>query len=273
MLNDKNLAGIVLYGGPNSVKNFNSPNLDNKIINLNIPILGICYGLQLICKKFKGKIGISKSREYGHSLIKIKNNSLLFKGVKKINQVWMSHGDHIEKQPNNFIVTSISNNKIISSIENKNKKIYGLQFHPEVYHSLEGKKIISNFINKICKIKKKFKINDYLSNKINELREEWGKLVLLYEKKDKEKLREGLNLNRLNFPLMMMMGFGSGMMIGNMLGMNHMMMGDFMAEVDYAYDMGYADGAGFGDGAMPAEGGDFSGDNGGYWDGAMEVGF
>jgi len=171
LLNYKKLAGIVLSGGPNSVKNFNSPNLDNKIINLNIPILGICYGLQLICKKFKGKIGISKSREYGHSLIKIKNNSLLFKGVKKINQVWMSHGDHIEKQPNNFIVTSISNNKIISSIENKNKKIYGLQFHPEVYHSLEGKKIISNFINKICKIKKKFKINDYLSNKINELRE------------------------------------------------------------------------------------------------------
>ena len=112
-----------------------------------------------------------------------------------------------------------------------------------------------------------------IEKKIDELKQEWDKLVLLYEKKDKEKLREGMNSNKMNFPIMMMMGFASGMMMGNMLGMNHMMMGDFMAEVDYAYDMGYADGAGFGDGAMPAEGGDFSGDNGGYWDGAMEVGF
>ncbi len=112
-----------------------------------------------------------------------------------------------------------------------------------------------------------------IEKKIDELRDEWDKLVLLYEKKDKEKLREGMNSNRMNFPLMMMMGFASGMMMGNMLGMNHMMMGDFMAEVDYAYDMGYADGAGFTDGAMPAEGGDFSGDSGGSWDGAMEVGF
>ena len=112
-----------------------------------------------------------------------------------------------------------------------------------------------------------------IEKKIGDLREEWDKLVVLYEKKDKEKLREGMNSNRMNFPLMMMMGFASGMMMGNMLGMNQMMMGDFMAEVDYAYDMGYADGAGFGDGAMPAESGDFGGDGGGFMDGGMGVGF
>ena len=112
-----------------------------------------------------------------------------------------------------------------------------------------------------------------IEKKIDELKDEWDKLVLLYEKKDKEKLREGMISNRMNFPLMMMMGLTSGMMMGSMLGMNHMMMGDFMAEVDYAYDMGYADGAGFGDGAMPAEGGDFGGDGGGFMDGGMAVGF
>ena len=112
-----------------------------------------------------------------------------------------------------------------------------------------------------------------IEKKIDQLQEEWDKLVLLYEKKDKEKLREGMISNRMNFPLMMMMGFASGMMMGNMLGMNHMMMGDFMADVDYAYDMGYADGAGVGDGALPAEGGDFGGDGGGFMDGGMAVGF
>ena len=82
----------------------------------------------------------------------------------------MSHGDHIEKEPKDFNITSLSNKRIISSIEDKKSKIYGLQFHPEVYHSLEGKKILSNFLLKICKITKKFKLDDFLNNKINELK-------------------------------------------------------------------------------------------------------
>jgi GMP synthase (glutamine-hydrolysing) len=158
ILNDKNLSGIILSGGPNSVKDKKSPKLDKKILELNIPILGICYGLQLLCNEFKCNIGQSNSREYGHSLITLQNKSTLFRGIKKNNQVWMSHGDHIEKVPKNFMITSLSNKGIISSIENKNKKIFGLQFHPEVYHSLEGKEIT-----------KKFKLEDYLSNKIKDL--------------------------------------------------------------------------------------------------------
>ena len=170
ILNNKSLLGVILSGGPNSVKDKKSPKLDKKILELNIPVLGICYGLQLLCKEFNGNIGQSNSREYGHSLIKLINQSNLFLGVKKINQVWMSHGDHIDKEPRDFIITSLSNNSVISSIENKKKKIYGLQFHPEVYHSLEGKKILSNFLIKICKIKKKFKLEDFLNNKINYLK-------------------------------------------------------------------------------------------------------
>ncbi len=168
-LTNKNLSGIILSGGPNSVKDKKSPKLDKKILSLKIPILGICYGLQLLCNEFRGKIGQSSSREYGHSLINHNKKSLLFKSVKKTSQVWMSHGDHIIKEPNGFVVTSFSNKNVISSIENKKKMIFGLQFHPEVYHSLDGKKILSNFLFNICKISTKFKLDDFLLNKISEL--------------------------------------------------------------------------------------------------------
>ena len=166
---NKNLSGIILSGGPNSVKDKKSPKLDKKILSLNIPILGICYGLQLLCNEFRGKIGQSSSREYGHSLINHNKKSDLFKGIKKTSQVWMSHGDHIKKEPNGFVVTSFSNKNVISSIEDKKKMIFGLQFHPEVYHSLDGKKILSNFLFNICKISTKFQLEDFLFNKINEL--------------------------------------------------------------------------------------------------------
>ena len=169
LLANKNLSGIILSGGPNSVKDKKSPKLDKKILSLKIPVLGICYGLQLLCNEFRGKIGQSSSREYGHSLINHNKKSELFKGIKKTSQVWMSHGDHIKKEPNGFVVTSFSNKNVISSIEDKKKMIFGLQFHPEVYHSLDGKKILSNFLFNICKISTKFKLEDFLFNKINEL--------------------------------------------------------------------------------------------------------
>ena len=157
----------------------------------------------------------------------------------------------------------VSSFKINSSFNKLMKRGY-LQNHPN------DSWVDRNF-NPTCVMSSKGKKE--IEKKIDELKQEWDKLVLLYEKKDKEKLREGMNSNKMNFPIMMMMGFASGMMMGNMLGMNHMMMGDFMAEVDYAYDMGYADGAGFGDGAMPAEGGDLAGDGGGFMDGGMMVGY
>ena len=169
ILKYNNLVGIILSGGPNSVKEKNSPKLSKRILELNIPILGICYGLQLICKQFNGIIGQSKLREYGHAEINLKKKSILFEGIKKINQVWMSHGDHVQKPPKNFVITSKTKNNVISSIENNQKKIFGLQFHPEVYHTKNGSKILSNFLNKICLIKKKFKIENFLSNKITDL--------------------------------------------------------------------------------------------------------
>ena len=118
-----------------------------------------------------------------------------------------------------------------------------------------------------------------IEKKIDEMKAEYDKLVLLYEKKDKKKLREGMDSNRMNFPFMLLMGMTTGMMMGNMLSMNQMNTGDFMQE---AYDQGYADGSGYGDGAMPVDGGggydsstieDGAGGEGGFMDGGMDVGF
>ena len=146
-------SGIILSGGPNSVLDRDAPKLNNFILKLSIPILGICYGLQLICSHLGGKIHKSKSREYGYALISIFKKSSLLTGLKKNNnQVWMSHGDHVVKIPNEFEITSKSNNNLISSIENKKNKIFGLQFHPEVFHTKQGKRILYNFLFKVCKI-------------------------------------------------------------------------------------------------------------------------
>ncbi len=174
-LNSYNAKGIILSGGPNSVLDKSSPQLSKNILDLRIPLLGICYGLQLITHHLGGKISKSKQREYGKAFISLKKKSDLLTGLKEINnQVWMSHGDHLSKIPKNFKITSISNNKIISSIENNKISIYGLQFHPEVFHTEGGKKIIQNFLFKICKIKNKFKIKNFIDNKIKQLKSELG---------------------------------------------------------------------------------------------------
>jgi len=171
LINKLKPSGIILSGGPNSVLDIDAPKLNNFILNLSIPILGICYGLQLLCSHLGGRIHKSKSREYGYSLISILKKSTLLKGLKiNNNQVWMSHGDHVVKIPYEFEITSKSNYNIISSIENKKNKIFGLQFHPEVFHTKQGKKILHNFLFKICKISKKFKIQDFVKNKIIQLK-------------------------------------------------------------------------------------------------------
>ena len=164
-------SGIILSGGPNSVLDRKAPKLKNFILKLSIPILGICYGLQLICSHLGGKLHKSKSREYGYALISIIKKSILLDGLKKNkNQVWMSHGDHVVKTPNEFQITSKSNSNLISSIENKKNKIFGLQFHPEVFHTKRGKRILYNFLFKVCKITKKFIIQDFVQNKIKQLK-------------------------------------------------------------------------------------------------------
>ncbi len=170
------LKGIILSGGPSSVLDKNSPILSrdnfNFLLENNIPILGICYGLQLLVYINGGKIHKSNVREYGNTKIKIiKSNSQLLKGTGKKFTVWMSHGDSIDRLPEDFKPTSRSSNNILSSFESTDRKLFGLQFHPEVMHTENGKMILRNFIFNICKIKNLFKTESFIESKIYDIRE------------------------------------------------------------------------------------------------------
>ena len=157
----KDIKGIILSGGPASVTNKNFPNISKSIFEKGIPILGICYGLQLIAKNFGGKIKSGgKKREFGRALIYKKKTSLLTKNFYNYkNTVWMSHQDIVYKLPKKFEKIASTKDSALTIIENKSKKIYGIQFHPEVTHTTNGIKLIKNFVFLICKIKKDWKIN------------------------------------------------------------------------------------------------------------------
>lgn len=169
-----NPKGIILSGSPSSIYSLNAPKCDNKIFELGIPILGICYGIQLISNFFGGKVIKSDKREFGRATLKISKKSKLFDNVKQSSQVWMSHGDKVVKIPENFISVAQSDNSPLCAIENKDKNIFGVQFHPEVIHTKEGEKIISNFVFKICNCKNNWNSKSFIQNSINELKNKIG---------------------------------------------------------------------------------------------------
>ena len=146
----KNLPRAIIFsGGPSSVYEENAPKISPQIFDLNIPILGICYGEQLICDMLGGKVEKSFEREFGKAEIEIVKDSKFFKDFQN-HQVWMSHGDHISKIPQGFEVIAKTPKAPFAGIANEEKKIYGVQFHPEVYHSIDGAKILKNFVVEIA---------------------------------------------------------------------------------------------------------------------------
>ncbi len=159
-LNDilnNNVSGLILSGGPLNVYQSNKIKFDKRILNLGIPILGICFGHQILSKNLGGKVKTSRYREFGLAAIKKKNKSLLtrdFFNSKNASNVWMSHSDEVSKLPKGFSVIASTNNSKFAMIENYKKKIFGIQFHPEVTHTKNGKKILRNFVFSICKLKK-----------------------------------------------------------------------------------------------------------------------
>ena len=174
-ISQHNPKGIIFSGGPASVHKSKTPKIDNRVFDLDIPILGICYGMQLIVHQLGGKVEISKQREFGKTLITLKNKSVLFQGIKTIDKklnVWMSHGDKAIQIPKDFIVTAFSKNSKLSAIENKKSNIYGLQFHPEVVHTNQGEKIIKNFIISICKTKPTWSMQNYLKTQISKIKDQ-----------------------------------------------------------------------------------------------------
>ena len=172
-----NVRGIVLSGGPLNVYQIQKYSFDKKILELNIPILGICFGHQILSKLHGGRVKQSRHREFGLANIFKKRDSLLtknFYGLKKTKQVWMSHADQVSKLPKNFKVIASSTNSKYAIVENKQKKFYGVQFHPEVTHTENGKKLISNFVFLICNIKRNWSSRDQKIKLIREVRDRVG---------------------------------------------------------------------------------------------------
>lgn len=170
----KNPKGIIFTGGPNSAYLPDSPQISADIFDLDIPILGICYGDQLIAHTLGGKVrkGEKQEKEYGKTEITYKN-SALFEGLTT-SSVWMSHTDLIEKAPQGFDIIATTSVCPVAAMQNEAKKIYGVQFHPEVEHSQEGHKIIRNFLYNICKISGDWTTTSFIDDKIKELKEKIG---------------------------------------------------------------------------------------------------
>jgi len=161
-----NPRGIILSGGPMSVYDDNAPAIDPQIFNLKVPFLGLCYGLQLICNNFGGTVEPANNREYGKSILRITDNTDILRGVEDASIVWMSHGDYLTELPKGFKVVGESDHSPICAISNQSKRIYGLQFHPEVAHTEEGEKIINNFLFDICKCKGDWTPQNFIDEKL-----------------------------------------------------------------------------------------------------------
>lgn len=169
-----NPVGIILSGGPMSVYDSAAPDLDERILRINVPILGICYGLQLICKKFGGKVESAKDREYGKVILNLIKKSKLFSGVRNQSKVWMSHGDYLTELPKGFDITAKSDHSPICAVSDEKNNIYGVQFHPEVVHTEEGRKIIDNFLFNICNCKGDWTSQNFIENTVNEIKTKVG---------------------------------------------------------------------------------------------------
>ena len=169
------VEAIILSGGPASVYEKDAPKPDSKVWQMNVPILGICYGMQLIAQQLGGKVQHSKNREYGLADIVIKSKSLLYAGLKNKMPVWMSHGDKLTKLPKGFKVVASSKNCPNATIVNDKGTIYGVQFHPEVHHSPFGKQILDNFLFKVCKVKQDWTMKNYIKDEIARIKKQVGK--------------------------------------------------------------------------------------------------
>jgi GMP synthase (glutamine-hydrolysing) len=165
----KNLKGIILSGGPASVYAPNAPSCDEKIFELGVPILGICYGMQWGCKVLGAKVKAAQSREYGRAVIEILDTSDLFAGVGDTATVWMSHGDQVESINKDFDVLAKTKTCPFAVVRNKNKKFYGLQFHPEVSHTPKGNIMMRNFLYGICKCSGDWQMKDFAEQAIEKI--------------------------------------------------------------------------------------------------------
>lgn len=173
-IQEMNPKGIIFTGGPNSVYKEESPHCPREIFEMGIPILGICYGSQLIAYMLDGKVATAPVSEYGKTEVTVDNSSLLFDQVQPHTVCWMSHTDYIEQAPSGFKVTAHTPVCPVAAMEDSANKLYAVQFHPEVLHTQEGTQMLSNFVYKICGCAGDWKMSSFVETTIQQMREKIG---------------------------------------------------------------------------------------------------
>ena len=174
-INKKNIRGIILSGGPASVYSKHAPVCDPGIFSLGIPVLGICYGMQLMAKMLGGAVERAHSREYGRAILTVRNYKSFFKNVPKNSISWMSHGDKVRRLPPGFKRIASSKNTSIAAFANFDKNLFGVQFHPEVAHTQYGRTVIKNFVKDICCARGDWSMRSFIADAITDIRETAGK--------------------------------------------------------------------------------------------------
>jgi GMP synthase (glutamine-hydrolysing) len=168
--------GLILSGGPSSVYDEKAPHPDERIFDLDIPMLGICYGLQLLSQRYHGKVARADHREYGRAHLRIDDNTGLFEGIDKHEDltVWMSHGDRVDVMPEGFTVIAHTDNAPIAAIRHEDRPIFAIQFHPEVAHTDQGNKILKNFAVTICGCEQNWTPANFIESEIQKVRKQVG---------------------------------------------------------------------------------------------------
>ncbi len=171
----KNIKGVILSGSPFSVRDSQSPNPDLSAFKGKLPLLGVCYGAQLMAQKFGGEVNASQHREYGRAnLSYIQEENILFKGVSNNSQVWMSHADTITKIPENYSIIASTSDVKFAGYEIKEEQTFGIQFHPEVYHSTEGSVLLKNFVVTICGCSQNWTADSFVETTVADLKTKIG---------------------------------------------------------------------------------------------------
>src|ERR1051325_2109482 len=169
-------SGLILSGGPSSVYAKNAPLPDRRIFQLGLPVLGICYGLQLLGNFLGGRVERGEKREYGKGNLRVTDGFCpLFANLPERLQVWNSHGDKLTKLPKGFKPVAVTENSAFAAIENRSRKMFGLQFHPEVAHTPRGKEILANFVHNICGCGKKWTMRSYIDIAVDQIRAQVGR--------------------------------------------------------------------------------------------------
>lgn len=166
-----NPEGIILSGGPSSVYEKQSPRIDKGVFKLGIPVLGICYGMQFMIAELGGVVKRAEKREYGFAELRVKRQEDLFEKIKKETECWMSHGDSITRLPRGFTISASTENTRIAAISYKKQRLYGLQFHPEVDHTPQGKQMLRNFLVNICGCRRSWSMRSFAQESIASIRE------------------------------------------------------------------------------------------------------